>query len=67
MGIVGHTRFLGENADALDFNRVYELGAGFSLPLNPVDDRDRSLRLSASLLRGDGVRGWTLGLGLCEW
>ena len=66
LGLGGYTRFFGENSDALGFNDVFEVGAGLSIPLSTSADTGRRLRFSASVLRGEGVRGWTIGLGLGE-
>ena len=67
LGLAGYARFFGENSDAMGFNNIVEVGGGLSFPLGSPAERDRRVRLSASLLRGQGVRGWAVGLGLKQW
>lgn len=62
--VAGFGGFYGANRHALGFTEVAELGGGVEIPLQAGPERAMRLRLSASLLRGGNVTGWTVGLGL---
>ena len=56
--------FFGANRDVLGFDAVAEVGGGLELPVTPGATKAERVRFQAAYLFGDGVRGWTLGLGL---
>ena len=56
--------FFGANRDVLGFDAVAEVGVGLELPITPEAPKAERVRFQAAYLFGDGVRGWTLGLGL---
>ena len=60
-GVAG---FFGANRHALGFDTVAELGGGFEVPLSLSPGQPARARVSGSYLRGDNVRGWSIGISL---
>lgn len=58
---VGYRRFLGTSEKALGFADFYELTVGVDASAKPVLPLLGTVRVTASLLFGEDVRGWTVG------
>jgi len=60
----GATALGGNGKSALGFSHYFELGAGLDLDVAKADlPLVKVLRLQGSLIKGDNVTGWQLGLG----
>lgn len=62
-GTLGYTWFPGETADALGFNSFVSVGGGLELPLGDSIPVVSELTVSGALIFGNGVKGWTVGVG----
>jgi hypothetical protein len=60
----GYAGFFGANRDALGFSSVTEIGTGLELPTSRDRPLSERVRLSAGLLFGPEVRGWTVGASI---
>lgn len=60
----GYFRFLGDTGEVLGFDDYGEIGLAFGIPAPAILSDELGLRLEGSLLYGDQLPGYSLGVGV---